>query len=99
MIREITEKDREIYLELAREFYTSPAVAHAVPDSYLVNTFEVLVRGSEYARGYMLESDGEAGGYALLAKTYSQEAGGCVLWVEEVYLRPEFRSKGLGGEF
>ena len=35
-------------------------------------------------------------GYALLAKTFSQEAGGLVVWLDEMYVRPAYRSKGLG---
>ena len=38
-------------------------------------------------------------GYALLAKTFSHEAGGLVIWIEEIYTVPAFRGKGLGREF
>jgi len=37
-------------------------------------------------------------GYVLLAMTYSNEAGGLVLWIEEIYIVPEYRGLGLGGE-
>ena len=32
----------------------------------------------------------------LLAKTFSQEAGGPVVWIEEIYIRPEYQGKGIG---
>ena len=35
----------------------------------------------------------------MIAKTFSQEAGGYVWWIEEVYIREKFRSRGLGREF
>ena len=38
-------------------------------------------------------------GYALLAHTWSQESGGDVIWVEELYVLPQFRGKGLGTAF
>ena len=44
----------------------------------------------------MIESDGENVGYALVAKTFSQEAGGMVAWFEELYLSEKARGKGLG---
>jgi ribosomal protein S18 acetylase RimI-like enzyme len=47
----------------------------------------------------MLECDGEPAGYGLTAKTFSQEAGGYVIWLEELYIREQFRSRGLGSEF
>ena len=47
----------------------------------------------------MIEDNGEVAGYALTAKTYSHEAGGLALWVEELYVQEGHRSKGLGKEF
>ena len=38
-------------------------------------------------------------GYGLIAKTFSQEAGGMVYWLEELYILEEYRSKGLGSEY
>lgn len=99
MIRILDQSDREAFLALAREFYASPAVLHNVPDEYHERAFEELMRAGAYLSGYMIECDGEAVGYALTARTYSHEAGGAVLWLEELYIRPRFRSRGLGREF
>ncbi|MGM9522359.1 MAG: GNAT family N-acetyltransferase [Oscillospiraceae bacterium] len=99
MIREIVSSDREQYLSMVSEFYASPAVTHTVPAQYFENTFNELMRSDTYTFGYILEQDGKTAGYALLSKSYSQEAGGIVLWVEELYILPEFRSMGLGKEF
>ena len=33
-----------------------------------------------------------------LALTYSNEAGGMVVWIDEIYVKPEFRSQGIGSE-
>lgn len=99
MIRRITENDREIYIEMAREFYHSNAVLHPIPDEYFVRTVEEALRSNVYAEIFLFECDGEMAGYGLIAKTFSQEAGGCVWWIEEVYIREKFRSRGLGREF
>ena len=32
----------------------------------------------------------------LLALTWSQEGGGLTVWVDELYVLPEFRGRGLG---
>ena len=60
--------------------------------------------GGDYAvprllERYLLEYDGQPAGYAMLARAYSTECGGPVLWIEELYVREAFRSKGLGHEF
>ena len=90
MFRRITKDDRALYLSLAREFYASPAVLHGVPDAYLQRTFDEAVRSDTYAEIYIL---GEGGGYALLAKSFSQEAGGPVVWLDEFYVREEARGQ------
>lgn len=99
MIRRIEKKDEQIYLEMAKSFYSSGAVQHALPEKYFSDTFAELMRSDEYADGYILEYRGKTAGYALLAKTFSQEAGGSVLWIEELFVMPEFRCRGLGHEF
>lgn len=99
MIREIKKEDKMEYVKMAKEFYSSDAVEHSIPDVNIENTFQELMRSKDYTEGYIIESDKKAAGYALLAKTFSQEAGGMVIWIEELYIKPEFRSLGLGSEF
>ena len=99
MIRIFEEKDREMYIEMAREFYHSDAVLHPVPDSHFEKTADEALRCGGCAGIYILEYDSEPAGYALTATSFSQEAGGMVMWIEEIYIRDKYRSKGLGREF
>lgn len=95
VIRKLREEDREAYLQMAQEFYSSDAVDHNLPGSYFENTFRELMRSEEYAQAFFLEVQGDVAGYGLLAKTFSQEAGGMVVWAEELYIKPDYRSRGL----
>ena len=99
MIRKIREEDRASYVKMAKEFYSSEAVDHSLPENYFLETFRELMRSDRYAAAYILEYENKTAGYALLAKTFSQEAGGMVLWIEELYIMPEYRCRGLGHEF
>ena len=99
MIRKLTPQDHVLFLDLCREFYHSSAVMHPIPESYYENTFQELMRSEVYTQCYILEYEGQHAGYALLSKSYSAEAGGMVVWIEELYLRPDFRSHGIGSEF
>lgn len=99
MIRRIERKDREDFIRLSEMFYASPAVLHAVPKRHHAAMFEELMRSDEYADAYILEDEGKIAGFGLNAKTYSREAGGKVLWLEELFILPEYRSRGLGGEY
>lgn len=95
----LQEADRDTFLEMAREFYHSDAVLKPVPDSYFENTLKECLRSDEYLLCYILEWEENAAGYALLSKSYSPEAGGPVLWVEEIYIRPAFRAHRIGSDF
>ena len=99
MIRSVEPKDKDVYLNLVRDFYQSEAVLHSIPDEYIENTWEELMSSSNYVKAYILESDNQVAGYALLSFTFSQEVGGKVAWIEELFMLPEFRGQGLGKEF
>ena len=98
-MRRITEKDREIFLKLASEFYNSEAVLEPIPFENHIKTFEELMRSDDYIDCYIFEHDNNIAGYGLITKTFSQEAGGLVVWVEELYILKDYRSYGLGTEF
>ncbi len=99
MIRRITKNDKELYLNLAKEFYSSDAVLHSVPDECRENTFNEMMRCDDYLVGYIIEYDEKHAGYAMLAKTFSPEVGGLCIWIEEIYILEGFQGKGLGTEF
>lgn len=99
MIRKICKEDRELYLRMAYEFYHTDAVDHSLPHPHYEATFEELMRSDVYAIAYILEYQSQPAGYALLSRSFSQEAGGSVLWIEELYVADHFRGCGLGREF
>lgn len=49
--------------------------------------------------GHIFESNRIVTGYGLVSITYSNEVGGKVLWLEELYIRNKYRNLGLGGNF
>lgn len=99
MIRKINENDRGVMLDMFDEFYHSPGVMHAVPKSHFERTLNEVYSGSPFIDCYIFEQDGKAAGYGQLSLTYSNEAGGICVWLEEIYVRPAFQGNGLGSEF
>ena len=99
MFRPIEEKDREIYLAMTRKFYDSDVVLSPVPTSHMEKTFDLLMNGTPFADAFVFEDGRTVVGYALLARTWSQEAGGETIWIEEIYLEPSARGKGYGSAF
>lgn len=94
----ISKDDEKKYLELVKEFYNSPAVLHNVSENNFKNTFNEVINSNIYAEAFFIYFESNLAGYLLISKTYSQEAGGMVLLIEEIYLREEFRNKKIGQE-
>lgn len=99
MFRKIKEKDRELYYKYADAFYHTDAVNAPVPTENYRVTFDEMMKSDTYVRGYIFEHESVPCGFALLSKTFSQEAGGISITIEEIYIEPEYRSKGLATEF
>lgn len=95
-IRFLRESDRAEYVAMAAEFYASPAVAHPVDAAHFERAFDEMLRSRERAVGLIIEKDGAIAGYVVLVRFYSQEAGGEVIWIDEIYVRERFRAVGLG---
>ena len=99
MIRRIKESDRELYYKYVDLFYHSDVVNAPVPEVNYELTFNEFMRSDDYVWCYIFEEDSKPCGFAMLSKTFSQEAGGISVTVEEIYIEEEYRNKGLGTQF
>ena len=99
MIRPITAQDKDKYMEMTDHFYHSEAVLHPVPESFRLATWSELMRSNAYLECFFDEEDGIVRGFLLLAYTFSQEAGGKVAWIEEIFVEPPYRGQGIGRQF
>ena len=99
MFRLLTPDDRELYMHYVDEFYHSAAVEAPVPPSHYETTFRELMRADDYLKCYIFEEDGVPCGFVLLSKTFSQEAGGVSVTIEEIYIDEEYRGRGLATDF
>ena len=98
MIRKFVPEDREDYIRFSTEFDNSSAVDKPVPREHFEQGFDEMMRSDVYVQGYMLVCDGNNVGYCVTMKTYSVEAGGITIWIDELFVLEEYRSKGLGRE-
>ncbi len=82
-------------LELIRELARFEKLEHAVEAT--VNVLENSLFGPQPAAGALLgRCDGKLAGYAIYFFTFSSFIGRPGIWLEDVYVRPEFRERGLG---
>jgi len=65
----------------------------------ILKTFDALTRHPDLGTVVVFESEGEIIGYALLVNFWSNEFGGKIIVIDELYIKRGFRSKGIGTSF
>ena len=99
IIRNMTLEDQESVIEMMRVFYASPAVLSNGSEDIFLNDIENCVNDSPYLEGYIFESEGNIQGYAMAAKSFSTEFGKPCIWIEDLYIKDDYRGLGIGSMF
>ena len=98
-IRDMSAKDKNSVLEMMRVFYASPAVFTNGSDEIFLNDIENCINGNPYLEGYVIENTDGILGYAMVAKSFSTEFGKPCFWIEDLYIKEDYRGLGLGKTF
>lgn len=98
MIRLMKLEDKEEILSMMNVFYHSPAVHSNGFDEIYEEDFNQCISNNPYIEGYVFEEE-EIMGYAMIAKSFSTEFGKPCLWIEDLYMKENYRGKGLGKQF
>ncbi len=99
IIRPLEKRDRRFVLDMMVEFYSSPAILHHAPEETLERCLTDALSDSPYIEGYVFDEGGNIAGYSLVAKSYSTEYGGMCVWIEDLYVLPEFRGNSFASKF
>lgn len=99
MIRDMRKSDTERVLEMMRVFYASPAVLSNGSEEIFENDIANCVSDCPFLEGYVFTENNNICGYAMIAKSFSTEFGKPCIWIEDLYIEPEYRGTGLGGQF
>ena len=98
-IRKMKPSDENEVLAMMRPFYSSPAVFTNGSEAIFRRDFAECISDSPFLEGYILEDEDQILGYSMLAHSFSTEFGKPCVWIEDIYLKPEARGKGVGTEF
>ncbi len=94
-IREATEGDVPLILSLIRELAEYERLAHEVVATE-GSLRETLFGGRPYAEVLIAEHEGRAAGFALFFHNFSTFLGRPGIYLEDLYVKPEFRGAGIG---
>lgn len=98
-IEKITERDRECVTEMMRTFYSSDAVFTNGSAEIFERDIDECLSESPFLNGYVFRADGCVAGYAMTAHSFSTEFGKRCVWIEDIYIKEEYRGQGIGTRF
>ena len=102
-IKKMTVEYAAEVVEMMRVFYASPAVLSNGSEEIFQNNVENCVNDNPYLEGYVFVENRETNksvvGYAMVAKSFSTEFGKPCMWIEDLYLKPNYRGNGIGTQF
>ena len=99
MIRKMRLQDKEEVVEMMRGFYTSPAVHTNGSEEIYLADVENCINDCPYLEGYVFEEKGNIQGYGMIAKSFSTEFGKPCIWIEDLFIKEEYRKKGISRDF
>ncbi len=97
-IRKMTQSDKSAVTEMMQVFYASPAVRTNGSLEIFESDIDTCIGDSPYLEGYVFDENGTICGYSMLAKSFSTEFGKPCIWIEDIYIVPEHRGRGIGGK-
>ena len=98
-IRKIRQEDFDQILSMMEVFYASDALLIHPDTQTLAKTLTDCIADGPYLEGFIMEDEDHLVGYGMVAKSYSTEAGGRCVWIEDIYVEPQYRGKGYGSRF
>ena len=92
-------EDQELVRGMIHRFYASDPEMGAITDEKITRTFEELYTHPQKGSIVVIKDEGTAVGYAILVNFWSNEAGGNILDIDELYVEEEARGKGIASSF
>ncbi len=98
-IRKIKNEDKSELMSMMKNFYSSDAVYTNGSVEIFERDINNCINENPYLEGYIFYSKDRILGYAMIAKSFSTEFGKPCIWLEDLYIKPEFRGNGIIPKF
>ena len=98
-IRKMQLEDKKEILAMMEEFYSSNAVATNGSNEIFETDFENCINDYQYLEGFVFYQNEKILGYAMSAKSFSTEFAKRCIYLEDLFIKKEFRGQGIITEF
>jgi ribosomal protein S18 acetylase RimI-like enzyme len=93
-----TEEYKEELLQMVKSLYLEPG-GQVMSDGKIMRTIDFLSKNPDQGKIVIFRLDGKSIGYSILINFWSNEFGGLILIIDELFIREEFRNRGVGTDF
>ena len=98
-IKKMTAAHGTAVMQMMKDFYESPAVlSNGSPEIFQAD-ITACITDNPFLEGYVFAEGERLMGYAMVSTTFNCEYGRLCKWVEDLYVMPEYRGRGIGGAF
>ena len=97
--RKYTDKDYSEVVTMIFELYQEDPDGESITEDKINRTIIELAEKPDKGGLFLFLSDGQIAGYSILINYWSNEHGGNVGVIDEIYVQPQFRHKGMASAF
>lgn len=92
-MRRAVSGDVSVLVDLMADFYAESG--YALNRDHASQAFQAILDDERLGRIWLIEADRRAVGHVVLTLKYAMEYGGTLACVDDLYVRPEWRNRGL----
>lgn len=98
-IRKFKLIDKNEIIELIQNLYNEDSNGENISLQKINRTFKELFLHTEKGSIFVIEDKKKIIGYAIIINYWSNEFGGNILFIDEIYILPDYRNIGIGANF
>ena len=92
--RNATLNDIPALVDMMQEFYAE--ADYSLDRQWAAASFSTLLQDDSLGAAWVIVHDSEPAGYVVLTMRFSMEYGGLDAFIDDLFIRPSYRRRGLG---
>lgn len=95
----LDEADHAAFREMVFALYAEDAGGQPMTCTKIERTIGEFARHPRKGGIFLFRIAADVAGYAIVVNFWSNEYGGDIAWIDELYVKPHWRSRGIGARF